>query len=439
MNRTLTRAALALSLGAAAVPALRAQAVDSTLARLIEQGLSANRDLRAATARIDQARAARTGALLDLAPQINAVGGYTRLRQSNVYGPGGVGTMPDQGLWDAGLVMGWDVDVFGSRRRVLQGREAGIATAQEDASDARVLIATGIAGAYYELLGAQERLATARRNAENQRRTVELTRNRLDAGRGTAFDYERARALYSATQATIPLLDVSVTELQNRIGVLVGRGAPVSTAPEAFPVLPERIDEVANADSVARRRPDVRSAESDLAARHALAGAARAGYLPRVSIAATAGYTSLTAGAFANTGTGRYAVGPVVSWPALNLGRVKADVDEAANAEAAAREHYEQSVLAAAAEVRTTIAAYNAARERLAYLEESAAASERAAELARIRYQEGASDFLQVLDAERTLLGAQDQLALGRTASITALVAVHRARGTWPGNEGAAR
>jgi outer membrane protein TolC len=119
----------------------------------------------------------------------------------------------------------------------------------------------------------------------------------------------------------------------------------------------------------------------------------------------------------------------VVTWPLLNLGRVKANVDAARALEAEARARYEQTVLLAREEVETARVAYGKTRERLTQLEAAAAASNRAAELARLRFEGGVTDFLQVLDAERSLLAAQDQLAQGRTDAVTALVALYRATG----------
>ena len=123
-----------------------------------------------------------------------------------------------------------------------------------------------------------------------------------------------------------------------------------------------------------------------------------------------------------NTGTGRYAVGPVITWPLLNLGRVKANVDAAKGLEAEARARYEQTVLLAREEIESSRVAYTKARERLTELEAAARASSRAAELARLRFEGGVTDFRQVLDAQRSLLITQDQLARGRTDAVNALV-----------------
>jgi multidrug efflux system outer membrane protein len=143
----------------------------------------------------------------------------------------------------------------------------------------------------------------------------------------------------------------------------------------------------------------------------------------------TAGYTAQAVDAFGRTGTFNYAVGPVISWAAFDLGRVKARTDEAQAQEVEARARYEEAELRALEDLGAATARYEAGRARLAYLQESARASERAADLARARFEGGVADFLEVLDAERTLLVAQDQLSQARTAAAGAYVGLYRARG----------
>ena len=408
---------------------------DTTLSRLVAEGLAANHDVRVAEARVRGARAARLETVLDFAPTITASGGYTRQRLAGATFPG-FGTFPDQDLWDVGLDAYWELDVFGRLRRNLQGRNALLGSAREDLRDVEVLLTAELASAYFDLRGAQSQLAVAQRNAENQRRSFEVTRQRLDAGRGTAFDTERARAQLSGTLAAIPSLEARVAAAQYRIAVLVGR-PPAAVAPElegdgTLPPPPD-VGAVVSPDSLIRLRPDVAAAERRLAAETAFVGAAKADYLPRLVISGQAGYTAPEFDAIGNTGTSRYAVGPVLTWPALNLGRVKARADAARAREAEARARYEQAVLGALREVETALVSYRKSRGRLAQLQEAAEASERAAELARVRFEGGVADFLQVLDAERTQLEAQDQLARGRTETVSAYVELYRALGgTWP-------
>jgi outer membrane protein, multidrug efflux system len=420
----------------AASPALWRALGDATLERLVAEALAANPDLRAADARVRAARAVRSEARLDLRPSVTASSGYTRQRVSSALVPGAGGSLPDQDLWDAGLNLSWEVDVFGRGRRTLRGRGALVDAAEEDVRDVRVLLAAEVARAYFDLRGAQDRLAVARRNAENQRRSLDVTRVRLDAGRGTGLDTERAQAQLSSTLAAIPVQQAMIAAAQHRIGVLLGR-APASLAGELgdaapLPPLPA-LPFAGEPGALVRERPDVRGAARQVEAQAAFVSAARADYLPRLSVGGVAGYTAGRLDGLGGSGTPRYAIGPVVSWPLFDLGRVRAGVAAARAGEAEAAARYDRAVLRAMEEVETSAVAYTRAREALVHLEEAAAASERATALARLRYEEGATGFLEVLDAERTQLEAQDRLSAGRTEAALGLVAVYRALGgQWP-------
>ncbi|MDF1503177.1 TolC family protein [Roseisolibacter sp. H3M3-2] len=413
---------------------------DPALAGLLHDALRDSRDAQGAVARVRGARAARTHNLLDLAPAVTASAGYTRQRLASASFPVAVGRLPEQAMWDAGLRATWEVDVFGQLRRGAQAQGALADAAHADLRSSQVLLASELAGAYFELRGAQERLAVARRNADNQRQSLAMTETRLEGGRGTALDTERARAQLSATLAEIPALEAVVEGTRHRMAALSGRGElSVPDAPEgaaALLVFPETAAPPADAalDALVRRRPDVQGDERRLAASRALVGAARAAALEGIAVGAASGYTGRGVGTFGDPGTPRYVVGPVVSWPALDMGRVRAGVDAARAVEEEARARYEGAVLRGTGEVRAAHVAYAKSRERLALLDSAAAASERAARLARLRFAEGASDFLPVLDAERTLLEAQDRRALGRSEASARLVAVYRTLGgAWRG------
>jgi outer membrane protein, multidrug efflux system len=405
---------------------------DTTLSRLVRDVVSANLDVQAARARLSAARAARTRAALDLTPSATVAGGYTRQRLSSATFPNASGTFPDQDVWDAGFDASWELDVFGRLRRNVQAQGALVGAAQEDLRNFQVILTAELARTYFELRGAQEQLEVAEKNAENQRHTLQVTRERLDAGRGTSFDTDRAQAQLSTTLASIPDREARVAAAQYRIGVLVGR-SPAAVARELtqsarLPSLPA-IGDIGSPDSVVRNRPDVALAERRAAAEHAFVGAAKADYLPRITVGGGAGYTSSTLDRLGDHGSFRYAIGPVISWPAFNLGRVKAEVDVARARQDAAEAEYTRVVLGALQEVETALSRYRSARTRVERLEEAGAASERAADLARLRFNEGVTDFLQVLDAERTQLEAQDRLALGRTDAATAYASLYQAVG----------
>src|SRR6266700_2896561 len=408
------------------------QLSDTTLSRLVGEVLRGNLDVRSARARVSAARSDRIRSVLDLTPSATLAAGYSRQRLSSASFPGSFGAFPDQNVWDAGVNASWDLDVFGSIRHTVQARGALADVAQENLRDVQVSLTAAVARAYFELRGAQEQLLVAQRNAENQRRTFDLTKERLDAGRGSAFDTERAQAQLSSTLASIPTREAQVAAAQYRIGVLVGR-APAAVAaeldhPVPLPALPD-VASIGNPEAVVRGRPDVAAAERQAAAQGALVGAAKASYLPRISIGGSAGYVAPELRTVGAQGTLRYAVGPVISWPLLSLGRVKADVDAAQAGEDEARSRYRAVVLRAMQDLEVSISQYRAARLRVERLEEASAASEHAAKLALLRYTEGATDLLQVLDAQRTQLEAQDRLAQARIDAGTAYAALFKATG----------
>jgi outer membrane protein TolC len=170
-----------------------------------------------------------------------------------------------------------------------------------------------------------------------------------------------------------------------------------------------------------------------LAAQSQFVGAAQSEYLPRLSLAASAGYAATTFDSLSRNGTSRIIAGPVLSWPLLDLGRVKARVDVAHAREDEARAQYSATVLRAMEETETSLVTYDRAHARLALLNEAVRASTHASELAQQRFEAGLTDFLQVLDAQRTQLDAENQLAQAHTAAATSLVAVYKAvGGTWP-------
>lgn len=405
---------------------------DSTLTRLTEEALRANLDVRAAQARVRQARALRSRAVLDLTPEGVASGGFTRRRFASASFPGASGRLPDESVWDAGFDAAWEIDLFGRLRSNIRAQDAFVAVSREDLRGVLVALTAELARSYFELRGAQEQLAVAQRNAENQRRTLALVRDRLDAGRGSAFDTERALAQLNITLSSIPSRQAQVAAAQYRIGVLVGR-TPTQVAAELAPVSaqPELPDTIAvgSPDSITRHRPDVAAAERFAAAQSALTGSARAEYLPRLSVGGSLGLTASELNGLGDNGSFHYAVGPVLSFPLLNLGRVRTGVNAAQAREEEARAQYGQVVLSAIEEVETALARYHASRSRVAQLAEASAASGRAAELARMRFTEGVADFLQVLDAERTQLESEELLAQGKTDAATAYAALYKALG----------
>jgi len=440
--------ALALTLGASAAGAQSVHSRhpapspfwrdlgDSTLTRLVEDALDANADVHVAEARLTGTRASRRLAALDLAPRITASGSAARQQLSIAQMPGLTRQLPQQQLWDAGFDASWELDVFGRVTRTVRAEGALVESAEHDVKDVQVSIAAEVARTYFELRGAQQQLAVALRNADNQRHTVKITEDRLAAGRGTAFDTERARSALFLTLAATPLLESQIVQHRQRIATLLGRSAtalpPALSDAGELPRLPDTLH-IGSPEELVQQRPDVLRAERVVAAQQLFVGAARAEYMPRITLGARAGYVATSFDSLGRVGTSRLLVGPVLSWPLFDLGRVRQRVDVARAEENAAEAEHTATILRAREETQSALVAYDRAHARLAILDQAVQASAHAAALAQERFEAGLTDFLQVLDAQRTLLDAENQLALGHTAAATALVAIYKAvGGHWP-------
>jgi NodT family efflux transporter outer membrane factor (OMF) lipoprotein len=409
---------------------------DHVLADLIEEALRANTDVQIAESRLTSARTARRLAAFDLVPTVTASGSSVRQQASIAQLPGFGRQLPPEQLWDVGFDAAWELDLYGRVSRTVRAQGAFSAAAEYGLADVQVTVAAEVARTYFELRGSEQQLAVAQRNADNQRRTVALTQDRLAGGRGTAFDTERARSILYLTLATMPQLEAEIARNRNRIAVLLGRTPDMLPhallEAGALPRLPDSLD-IGTPSNLLRRRPDVRRAERALAARELLIGAAKADYLPRISLGARLGYTATSFDSLSRVGTSRLLVGPFISFPLFDLGRVKGRIDLARAEADEARTEHNATILRALEETQVALVSYDRAHARLAILEEAVQSSQRASALAQQRFEAGLTDFLQVLDAERTLLDAENQLALGHTEAATALVAVYKAvGGTWP-------
>lgn len=403
---------------------------DPVLSELVDDAIAENHDLRIALANFLEARALRRESRLDLLPTITAGGGYTDQRLSRAQIAGGVPR--DQEFYDAGFDAFWELDFFGRVRRQVEADTAFMQSAEASLRDAQVLVTAEVTRTYFELRGLQSRLEVARRNVDNQRTTLELTNARLEAGSGTELDTSRAQAQLSTTLSTIAPLEAAVAQAIHRLGVLTGRSPGALreqlSTPRELPPLPQIVDIGQPADLL-RRRPDIRVAERDLAAATARIGVAVADLFPRVTFNGSIGYVATDADNLGDTGTSTRIIGPGISWAALDLGSVRARIAGARARGEAALARYEQTVLRALEETENALVAHARARERLTHVTEAARASADAAQLARLRFESGIIDFLQVLDAERTLLEAEDRLAQSRTEVATTLVAVYKALG----------
>lgn len=403
---------------------------DPVLDQLVARALSANLDLRIAVARVSEARALFTDARLDQLPRVTTAGAYSTSKQQQ---PGSGETRVESDTYQLGFDAGWEIDLFGRVRRGVEAARAETGAAEASLRDTQVIVAAEVARTYFELRGAQARLDVARRNLETQRDTVRITQVRFDVGRSDPIDVQSARARFAATESTIPALVASERQAAYRLAVLVGErpGAldqllvPQVRRTEPFAkALP-----IGDATDLLRRRPDIQAAERLLAAQTAKVGVATADLFPRVRVSGFVGFLAGDLSSLGESANRAWSVTPTVSWPGLDIGGARARLRAEKARNEASLAVYDQTVLRALEDVENSLVAYAQRQAQLRSLTDQATASRRAAELARVRYTEGVIDFLVLLDAERTLLAAEDAVSVAETQVNTDVAAVYKALG----------
>lgn len=400
--------------------------LDSLIQRAVHDGL----DLKAAMARVDEARALRGVAAAELWPRLDAQAGYRRLGQSENTPLGAFATNYDQ--YTAGFDASWEVDLWGRVRRSVEAADADLGASLETARAAAVTVIAETAANYVELRALQQRLAIARDNQTLQQQTLELVRSRLESGLVGERDVAQARSNLAATRARVPSLEIALRAAENRLTVLLGL-APGALADELrtvqpVPLPPATIAVGVPADAV-RRRPDVRAAERALAAETSRIGVAEGDLYPRLSLLGSVGLESDHASNLLDARSSVFSIGPSIAWNLFDKGRVRRRV-EAQDARARqALVQWQQAVLRALEEAENAMAAFVREQTRRDQLAESATEARRAVALAEAQYREGLTDFQNVLDSERALTELEDQQAQSGAAVTKDLIGVYKALG----------
>jgi multidrug efflux system outer membrane protein len=405
---------------------------DPMLDGLIDDALAHNKGLAVAVANLQAARAARRLAGFDQFPTVTLAGSYTHNLEAQQELPGVPQQLREFDTAQGGFDGLWELDLFGRVRRNVEAARGDLGASDASLKDARVSVIAEVARDYFVLRGLQDQLALTMRNADNQLSTTKLTRNRLEAGRGNELDTSRAEAQWQTTVASLPTLQSSIATTTYRLSVLTGRqptALDAQLSPQApMPALPP-LTSIGTPEQLLRRRPDVRIAERRLAAATARVGVAMGDLFPKVTLVGEVGYWAPTFGDFGQSEARFFSVGPSISWAAFDLGRVRARIGSAQAATDAALAGYEGAVLNALEDTEGALITYGRSQSRRQALQVAAAASDKAADLARKRFEGGLIDFLEVLDAERTALSAELLLSQSRTDAATSLIAVYKALG----------
>jgi NodT family efflux transporter outer membrane factor (OMF) lipoprotein len=406
---------------------------DPLLTSLIQRAAAGNLDLQQAEARIRQARAARDVVVGDFWPSVDASAAYSRSQAPSGRVSGG--TLSSNGardLFQAGLDASWELDIFGGTRRDIEAATADLQASMEDRRDVLVTLVSEVAINYIALRGDQQQIAIARDNLAAQQHSADVTQKRFSGGFASGLDVANAQAQVATTAAQIPLLQAAARQTIYSLGVLLGQQPQALLGEldqtEAIPRVPAAIP-VGLPSDLLRRRPDIRRAEAQLHAATARIGVATADQFPRFSLTGSLGVEGDKASSLTNWSNRFWSVGPSVSWPLFDAGKIRANIRVQNAIQEQALLAYRSTVLTALSDVDSSLVAFAREQEHYKALSEAVAANRRAVDLATRLYADGQTDFLNVLTAQRSLYASQDALVQSSRAIATDLVSLYKALG----------
>ncbi len=411
---------------------------DATLDQLIRDAVSGNFDLRAAAARVREARALHGISASRGKPQFGGNAIASESQRSNAVAP--FDSLPPglsfgsrrQDLYDIGFDASWEIDLFGGIRRDVEAATAQVEASSEGRRDVEVTLMAEVARNYVELRGAQRRLDVLDARIATLRETLEIVRARQQGGLTNDLDVSRSEALLDDTIAARPALEYAAAASAHRLAVLTGQQpdalrdrlsdhSPIPALPLELPIGPP--------DALIARRPDIRRAERELAAATARIDVARADLYPRIALLGGIGNRSDEVADLSRSVSGYWSFGPVLRWPLLTGGRVRAQIDAQRARRDQSEAAFKQSVLRAFEDVGNSLSSYSRYQNESTSLAHAVAAENRAVDLADSRYRAGLDSFLAVLDAQRTLRDGEDRLASAQTNVAVAAISLYKALG----------
>jgi NodT family efflux transporter outer membrane factor (OMF) lipoprotein len=365
-----------------------------------------------------------------MGPTVDAAGAYQRSQASSAGDSQSRGLISNQ--YQAGFDAGWELDIFGGVRRAIEAADADLQAARETRRDVMVTLTAEVARNYIDLRSFQQRIAIARQNLAAQKHSAALTRQRFQGGFAAGLDVATAEAQVSSTAAQIPLLESSARQSIYSLSVLLGM-YPAALLPELAP--PEVIPPAPPAPppgvpaELLRRRPDIRLAEAQIHAATARIGVATADLFPKFTISGAAGLRSTEVSSWFNWSSRNWSWGPSVSWNVFDMERTRSNIELQKALADQSFIAYRQTVLNALQEVETALIASAKEAEHRRSLIEAVSANHRAVDLATTLYTQGYTEFLNVLDAQRSLYASQEALVQSTGRVSTNLVALFKALG----------
>ncbi|WP_431824314.1 efflux transporter outer membrane subunit [Burkholderia sp. F1] len=403
---------------------------DPTLNALIATALAENRDVKVASARVDEFLGQFVSTRSALFPQVAAGLDAERQRSSRsgaIPLPATVPSVSNQ--FQATLSATWDLDLFGKVRRETEAARANL-RASEEARRATILtLVASVASSYITLRSLDRQLEIAKATTASRADSVRVFTARFNGGEVSQMELAQSQSEYEATLATISQLDTQIAQQEHALSVLLGRnpgpimrGRPLAEL--ETPAVPAGLP-----SDLLERRPDLRQAEQNLIAQNALIGAARALYFPSISLTGLFGSVSAQ---FSNLFTG-----PARAWsfagsatlPIFTGGNITGQVHQADARRQEALYAYQKAIEVAFQQVEDALVGLQKSREQLATQARQIDALRTYERLARLRYEGGYTSYIEVLDAERTLFNAELSYTQTRGATLTSLVNLYMAMG----------
>jgi NodT family efflux transporter outer membrane factor (OMF) lipoprotein len=407
---------------------------DPALNRLVAEALVENDDLKTAQANLAYAQALLGEARAGLFPSTQVTAGATYGRSATALAFAPITGAPAANSWTytAGFNAAWEIDLFGRIRRGIEAAHANAQAAEDARDQVRVTVAAETAGAYANACTFGEGAAVARNAADVAQQAYDLLDRERTIGTVSDLDIERQATLLAQAKAAVPVFEGQRRAALFELAALLGR-TPATLPPEAAAcVTPPSIATplpVGDGAALLKRRPDVRQAERNLAAATARIGVAEADYFPTVSLNGAVNSAAGTISGLGSAGALAFGVGPLLTWSFPNVLVAHAHVQETTAQTSAAIATFDSTVLTALKETEQALTAYAAELERHTQLTAARDHAQRAYDIARIQYRDGAASFLDVLTAEQTLVQVQLSLAQSDQALVADQVSVFQALG----------
>lgn len=403
---------------------------DPVLNGLIETAREENPSLRIAGLRILESRAQLGIAGSALYPQLQQGSGAVTYVNNRFHG----GNSPDDSQsfvgYQTGFNIGWELDFWGRFRRGIESADAAFFSSIADQQDVQVLLSAQVADLYFAYRTTQLRIAIAHENAAIQKRSFEITDKIFRAGNGSELDMQQAKTQYLSTLSTVPDLEKVLNQTGNALSILLGR--PPGDLPELATGRKDlpRIGSAQTPTVPARllmRRPDIRSAASQVAAQSAQIGIAEADFYPAISLLGSISWSGSTLDGSPDTAS--LGAGPAFQWNLFDHGRIENNVRLQDARLQQLIEGYQNTVLQAAREIDDAAIGVIKTAEKQVFLDQALQASERALGIANNRFREGYSDFQRVLDAQRAKFAQAEGVLVNHGSHISAVIALYKALG----------